>query len=338
MSKTSLINTTSFDLTLAAWLSHDTYDYESSNEPDDDLPIISATQLLKPTRALILAQRIPPGKEETPLVDQTKRMIGQSIHEGIERAIKDKSMKARLAALGFSEQILKNLTINPSAVEKDEIPIYLERRAYRKIKTSAGTEIWISGKFDQVIGGCPEDNKTTGVYSYINMDQTNQGEYSQQMSIYKWISPHIITSDTGRINFIFTDWKAGEVKRVKNYPPYPAMEMPVPLMSIQHTEQFIRAKLDEIEQNASIENQDEMIECTDEQLWRSPDIHKYYADPEKAKIGGRSTKNFDELSSAMAYKTQQGKGVVLTVPGEVKRCNYCEAAPACTQRLQYQSE
>jgi len=54
-----------------------------------------------------------------------------------------------------------------------------------KLKLTAGTTMWISGKFDQVINGQPEDNKSTGVYSYMKMDQTEKGDYALQMACYK---------------------------------------------------------------------------------------------------------------------------------------------------------
>jgi len=55
-------------------------------------------------------------------------------------------------------------------------------------------------------------------------------------------------------------------------------------------EKFIIAKLDEIEQNAGFASESDMIRCTDEELWRSEDVHKYYANPDKL---ARATKNFD---------------------------------------------
>jgi hypothetical protein len=82
-----------------------------------------------------------------------------------------------------------------------------------------------------------------------------------------------------------------------------------------------------------------MPRCKDEELWKSPDVHKYYKNPETLKKGGRATKNFDSYPAAMAHKAKQnGIGVIKTIPGEVRRCSYCDGAPLCTQRLEYKTD
>ena len=337
MSNGKLVNNTNLGITMSLWLATDTYDHFPEDAPNDDIPIISVTQLLKPIKALVLAQRIPPGEVETEITDLMNARLGQSIHAAIEHAYGHHNMDLLLRHLGFPASLVDRIVVNPTkeVLEKKQnaFPIYLEKRVYRKIKTSAGTEVWISGKFDQVVGGKPEDNKSTKVYSYTKMDQSESGNYALQMGMYKWLNPEIITADMGQINFILTDWNKRDAGR-EGYPAKPVMEMPVNLMDATDAEKFIRAKLDEIEQNAELPEAD-IIRCKDEELWRSEDVHKYYADPETAARGGRATKNFDSYAEAQNFKATKGKGVVKTVPGEVKRCGYCEAAPLCMQRLEY---
>jgi len=339
MAKTTLKNSTNLGMTLSLWLAMDGYDHDPENAPRDSLPIISVTQLLKPTKALVLGNRVPEQDREVEIVDLAAARIGQSIHTAIENAFEHPDRNKILTSMGASESIMNRIVVNPSAAEIDSnpdmIPVFLEHRAFRKIVSSAGTEVWISGKFDQVVAGKPEDNKTTSTYKYTKMDQTEKGEYALQMAMYKWLNPQLITSDVGQINFIFKDWKRSEVGRINNYPPHAVMEMPVNLMSEQDAENFIRNKIDEIEKNAAHKSEADMTRCTDDELWRSPDKHKYYKNPETAKKGGRSTKNFDTYAAAMAHKMNTGVGVVVTIPGEVRRCSYCDAAPLCTQRLEY---
>lgn len=341
MGRISLSNTTGLGITMALWLGTDMYDYAPMDAPTDGLPILSVTQLLKPTKALILANTMPQEDLTQELANQAPNRIGQSIHLAIEAAFENPNRDIILKDLGFPPGLVDKLALNPTPEflkkHPDTIPMYIERRAYRKIKTTSGTEVWISGKFDQVINGAPEDNKSTKVYSYIKMDQSEEGDYALQMGMYKWLNPKLITADMGKINFIFTDWKASDMARMPGYPPKPVMEMPVALMDEDAAERFIRAKLDDIEKNAGLP-QDKMVRCTDKELWRGDDVHKYYADPETAKNGGRATKNFDTYASALAHKQQKGKGIVVTVPGKVRRCSYCDAAPACTQRLEYQTD
>ena len=82
--------------------------------------------------------------------------------------------------------------------------------------------------------------------------------------------------------------------------------------------------------------EDKLPDCTDKELWRSDPQFKYYSDPEKAKDpSARSTKNFDSLAEAEAFKREKGKGIVITKLGEVKACAYCPAFEGCKQKDQY---
>lgn len=338
----NLLNTTNLGMSMALFLATDTYDHEPEGAPNDDLPIISVTQLLKPTKALILSSRIPEEDVDIKMTSLTKSRIGSAIHDRIEYAFTGPQAQEIMQKIGVPNGVRERIVINPDEKHLQQnpnaIPIYLEKRAYRKITASNGQQVWISGKFDQVIAGRPEDHKSTGVYSYIKADRSDTGDYGAQMGLYKWLNPKIITADVGQINFIFTDWKASDVSRIKDYPAEPVIEMPVNLMDETAAEEFIRRKVDEIIANRALPEAD-MIRCDESELWRSPDVYKYYSNPESAKLGKRATKNFEgDYAGAMAHKSQQGKGVVVAVKGEVKRCGYCDAAPLCVQRMEYQTE
>lgn len=343
MRERPLTNQANLGLTMALWLAHDTYDYEPENAPKDDLPMISATELLKPTKSLVLSNRVPAEENPIDLQDLLAARMGQSIHSGIEDAVVSKKRDQILEKIGAAQHVIDNLIVNPTPEQLKEdtslIPLYLEQRNYRLIETTNGTKIWISGQFDQVFAGRAEDNKTTSTYKWLKMDQSEKTDFARQLSIYRWISPEIITSEVGIINFIFKDWKKSEASRIENYPPFPVSELPVQLMSLQDTETFIRQKLDEILAAIPLQNDEDMPRCKDEELWKQPDVHKYYKNPETLKKGGRATKNFDSYPAAMAHKSKQGGvGVIKTVPGEVRRCSYCDGAPLCTQRLEYKTD
>ena len=101
-------------------------------------------------------------------------------------------------------------------------------------------------------------------------------------------------------------------------------------MGIEETDKWVKDKLRLLDQLKDAPEAD-LPECSEEDLWRSEPIFKYYADPEKANSGGRSTKNFDTLQEANEFLASKGKGVVKTVPGAVKACHYCPCAPICGQ-------
>jgi len=325
-----ITNKSDISLALAVWLVHDNYD--RIDEPN----YISATSLMKPLRHIVLIPRVdrqatPPDVEEF-----ISRALGNSIHNSIEKAWLDGYQRS-LKLLGYPPGAIERVKINPTEEEvrssNEIIPIYLEQRIFRKI-TVNNTTFTIGGKFDLVTEGIIQDAKSTSAYSWVK--GTKDDDYQLQMSLYRWIdaaqSLRRITEDYGRINFIFTDWQKAQASN-PNYPSRRVMHKDIPLLSLDQTEQWVRSKLTLIQKHKN--TPEELLpECTDEELWRSDPVHKYYADP--AKTAGRSTKNFPSLVEARNFMAEKGgKGVVVSVPGEPKRCGYCEAFPICTQRRRY---
>jgi hypothetical protein len=154
--------------------------------------------------------------------------------------------------------------------------------------------------------------------------------------MYRYIMPELIWQDTMRIEFIFTDWQKFRAKADPNYPQAKVAHKEFPLMSMEETEQWVLDKLDHIKKNARHANQqDKMVRCTDEELWKQPDQYKYYANPETAKKGGRAQKTFANMADAELHLREKGKGTIVTVKGEVKACEYCPAFSVCEQRKEY---
>ena len=335
-----LNNPTNLGLTMALWLARDTYDHEQSGAPEG-VPIISVTDLLQPTKALILKNRVPPKEVSVDLTDLVAARIGQAIHASIEDAFHAPDRDEILERIGTSPGLIKNIRVNPTeeevAADPKIIPLYIEKRSYRLITCSDGMVVCISGKFDQVLAGRPEDNKKTSVYKYMKSTDSATGDYGLQMSLYKWLNPKIVTASVGQINFILSDWKRSEMLRIKDYPEHAVMEKPIQLLDEDAAEDFIRRKLDDIRANTGLADQDKMIRCTDEELWRTPDEYKYYTSQESLDAGKRASKNFTNYAEAMAHKATKGKGVIAIKPGEVRRCFYCDGAPLCVQRLEYQT-
>ena len=79
-------------------------------------------------------------------------------------------------------------------------------------------------------------------------------------------------------------------------------------------------------------DQETLPECTDEELWATPTVFKYYKNPSKL---DRSTKNFDTLDAANARLASEGSvGIINEVKGQVKACTYCNALNVCNQAKQ----
>jgi hypothetical protein len=318
-------NNSDISLPIAVWLCFDEYDYQN------DENYISATKLMRPLRHLVLPHRIPEAQRPMPDVqDYIASSLGKAIHDSMEKAW-TVGYRSALKKLGYSDDIIEHVRINPEVVEPGTIPIYLEQRAKRQLKVM-GKTFTIGGKFDMVIEGRVQDYKSTTAYSWVYGGKDD--DYRLQGSIYRWLNPEKITEDVIRINFIFTDWQAASAKQNPNYPQSRVAYKDIPLLSIEETEAWIIWKLTQVTKYwGAPENQ--IPECTDEELWRSSPAFKYYSDP--TKTTGRSTRNFDTLVEANQFwkVDKGGKGIVITVPGEVKRCSYCEAFEICSQKNRY---
>ena len=316
-------NKHNISLATAVWLIYSEYDHI-------DLPnYISATTLLKPIKQIILGSQFP--KQDMDISDLIASASGTAIHSGVEKAwLSNKETDNRLLKqLGYGKQITDNLLINPTEAEikaaTDPICVYLEKRT---IKEFEGFNV--GGKFDLVIDGELHDHKRTSVYKYLKEDSGE--DYILQGSIYRWLNPDIITSDTVHIEFHFSDWSKIDSLRNPNYPKLKVASKQFKLMSLEETEEWVRKKLNQIRklQNAS---QEKIPDCTDEELWRSETKYKYFSSADNT----RASKVETTLEKIKEYAESKGnKGVIKQVPGEVKRCLYCSAFDNCLQRLNYE--
>lgn len=328
-----ITNNTGIALPLAVWLLHDEYDYI------DDPNYISVTTLMKPLRHILIPSRIAPEDRTPPDVSEyIARARGHALHDSIEKAW-EKGHQRSLKLLGYPDDVIDRIRVNPTDEEvrasNSIIPVYLEQRGIRPFMGYN-----IGGKFDMVADGIVQDNKSTSVFSWLNGSRDE--DYQLQMSLYRWIDAHRpslglhrrITEDYGRINFIFTDWQKAMARANPKYPKQ-VEEKELWLLSLEDTEEWIRKKLSLI---AHYRDTPEHLlpECTDEELWRSAPKYKYFSDPDKAKDpNARSSKNFDDMAEAHRHMAEKGKGTIITVPGEPKRCEYCPAFDGCTQKDRY---
>jgi hypothetical protein len=314
---TRFANVSEVPLALAVFLASDYYDY------NDDPNTISTTTLLKPIRQIVLPPRIPAGDGLVNLADMMNNRMGSAIHDGIEKAWVT-NHRGAMKALGIPQKVIDRVVINPTPEQLtgDTLPVYLEQRLKRQLGN------WlITGKFDFVGEGRVQDFKSTGVFTYKN--QVNTDKYTQQGSIYRWLDPKLITEGEMDIHYIFTDWKAAMARSDKNYPPRRFHRQTFPLMSLASTENFIARKLAQIEAYMGAD-EEEIPDCSDEDLWRSEPRFKYYKNPEKTQ---RSTANFDSRGEAAARQIAEGgKGFIKEVPGQVVACKYCPAFMVCGQK------
>jgi hypothetical protein len=220
--------------------------------------------------------------------------------------------------------------INPVTQEPDTLPVYTEQRAER-IVVIDGVEYLVSGKIDLIIEGRLQDIKKTSVWGYMNQKGVGTS-WKLQGSLYRWLNQEKISHDELFIQYLLLDWARAMAKRDPNYPPHAVPVRVIKLMDVQETDKWVREKLRLLQQYADAPEAD-LPECSEEDLWRSDPVFKYYANPNAT---GRSTKNFDDFTTARAYMAEKGgKGRIDRVAGEVKACLYCPAFQACKQKDRY---
>lgn len=329
-----ITNKADVGLALAVWLLADDYDYVEGVEN-----YISTTTIMKPLRQIILPKRIPKEIVEVDVSDFTATSMGKALHDSVEKSwTNPKSLARSLSLLGYPQDMIDRVRVNPTDYEiyaakldgVEIIPIFLEQRIFRTFKG------WtIGGKPDFIGEGIIQDQKSTSAYSWLLGSKDE--DYQLQMSLYRWIDAAQplpkIHEDYGRINFIFTDWQKAQARQNPSYPQARIQYRDINLLPFEEVESWVSHKLNLMEkyQNSP---QDNLPECTDEELWRSDPVFKYYSDP--TKVSGRSTRNFTDLNDARAFQASKGgKGILKTVPGEPKRCAYCPAFPICTQKDRY---
>lgn len=325
-----ITNLKNFPLELAVWVAHNDYDFQPQSNT------ISATGLMKPLRQIILPPRIASnGTAALDVEDLIASALGTAIHSAIQRAWEHGNHILSLRELGYSDETIKRIIINPTDEQLKTvpkiIPVYVEQRANKTIQVGNIT-VNVSGKFDMVCAGRVTDTKSTTVFSWIMGNKDD--DYRLQMSIYRWLNPEKITEDHGRINFVFTDWSKLDARRRPGYPKNRLEYKLIKLLSIEETEQWIRNKISQILQYQMADERD-IPYCTDEELWMGALTFKYYTNAKTAEQGGRSTRNFDTLEEANQHLYDKGKGVVKEVKGTPKRCGYCSAFTVCTQKDQY---
>lgn len=324
MTTVNYVNTDGVPLSVAVFLATDHYDH------NDDPFTISTTTIIKPIRQIILGNRAKTDLEtSTDLMSLIASRVGTALHSGIELAWQDKSLRdTALKNLGYPQHIIDRVMINPEAkdfIEKpDLIPVYMEQRWEKKIGK------WnVTGKVDFVGQGQLEDFKWAS--SYVITQHVNDDKFMWQGSIYRWLRPEIITEPNLHIQFFVSDWSSMQAKQDPNYPQQRHLKRVIPLKPVNEVDHMVCSKLADLERYWD-SPEDEIPECTVEELQRSDPKFKYYKSGDTT--AARSTKNFDSMQDAMSYMhgKEGGKGAIKEVKGQVTACRFCGAFALCSQK------
>ena len=284
---------------LAVWLAMN--EYRNETRPN----VISATTLIRPIRQVVLARKYKDLSKQADISDLVSSRMGTALHDSIEKTWNQEPaiLKDLLGQFGIPPAMLDKIKINEPVenIQEDDIPIWVEQRHEKTVKSTSGNEYIISGQFDAIVSWRVFDNKSTSVWTHIY--GSNDKKYAEQGSIYRWLIPHMIKDDLMQIEHIFTDWSGVKALQDKQYPQSRILSKTLPLISYVDTEKMIQDR-----------------------------INKYYKDPTKL---ARSTANFGTEAEAVSRQIKDGNvGMVVKHPGGVKACKYCSVQNVCEQYKQ----
>lgn len=316
-------NKAGVSLAIAPFLALDTYQY------DPDPRAISVTTLIRPIRMLVLTKRNQDLQKEIDLIELAASSMGSAYHDRLEKAWKSPELlRAVFHSFGYTDEQLSRVFVNPTSealLPENAVRVFTEKRFHKEVNG------WkLSGQADLILNGWLHDFKSGSVWGYIF--DSNAEDYVAQGSIYRWLSDGEIAHDTLHIEYLFTDWSQQEARKKKDYPQMRIMQREYKLWSLEETEKFVLDKLAQLDDLLDVE-QPNLPQCTREDLWQSDTVYKYFKNP-SAK---RATKNCDTYTEAQALVDQKG-GVVKTIPGQVKRCNYCNVVDICEQAKELEKQ
>jgi hypothetical protein len=315
-------NKNNIPLAMCVMLLADDYDYNPAEKT------VSATTLLDTTKQIILSHRLT-GEGLDDVSNKIDTVLGSALHAALEKAWLNNPQKLMLM-LGYSQDIVNRVVVNPTILNENNIPVYVEQRATKQL---AG---WtISGKFDIVSDGRVEDLKTRKAWAWIH--QSNINKDILQLSIYKWLNPDKIVQDIGIIHWFIKNWDKVESFKKRDYPQSQILNQQLRLKSPQETEQILIHKLSELDKYWNSPEED-IPPCkeNEEDLWMRPSEWKYYSKPEHTSCAKGGT--YNNSSEAYMRLSREGNiGKVVEVKSKATKCNWCDAASICQQRKSLQA-
>ncbi len=261
----------------------------------------SATRLIASPRQVQLQLRH--AEEDTDIMDIFYTFIGNSVHDQMEKGLKN------------NDRFL------------------VENRIIREEQVGGGTRT-VSGKPDLY------DKELCKLYDYKTSTTWIHGkeakkEWEEQLNIYAFmLEEQGYPIKEASIIVFYKDWRerASKYKDDDAYPATPVAEFPVKLLPQEERRKFYYTKLMEHVAEESTPD-DNLPLCKEEDMWEKPAkfaVYKPGAD--------RAMRLCDSREDAERYiQWKKATGVQIEHrPGERTRCkDYCSAAPYCNQYQEY---
>ena len=197
--------------------------------------------------------------------------------------------------------------------------------------------IKISGKADLVDkeSGCVYDFKSCSVWTYI---YGGSKDWVKQMNSYRLLLHRVagIETKSASIIALYRDWKFEEKERDKKnnpfeprYPPFPIMEVSVPVLDLDKVENAIEDRV-AVHECAEALSDNALPLCDAEERWARGEVWAVKKKSVKRAMNGGLFETPEEARS-FSNKQKVPTDIEHRFPKNIKCERYCLAAPFCSQ-------
>ena len=128
---------------------------------------------------------------------------------------------------------------------------------------------------------------------------------------------------------MFTDWSKTKARLGGNYPTGRIAIKTIKLLSLEETEAYIKERLELFKTQLSKENQNEMIDCTKEELWIKDSTFAVMKEGRKSAV--KLFKDEEDANLFLQSQEQTSKFSIDERKEKAKRCEYCLVRKFCEQ-------
>lgn len=256
--------------------------------PKVDSDKISVTTLISPPRIHYLKKR----HWEDLTEDAGSRLwslLGSAVHAVLERAeAKNNIVEERL------EKVIDGTTITGKMDVMDEVEI--------------------------------SDYKVTSVWQYVHAPQ-GKPEHIAQLNLLRWLASDIFPKVLRlKNNLILRDWSAGKAKSTPDFPRIPFVSISVPVWDLSKTIEYAKQRVAAF-RDASTKEDDDLPECTAEEMWEKPTIFAVVKDGGKRAISGGLCETLLKAQAKAGPKMH----IEVRLGGRIRCAGYCVVSHLCNQ-------